>query len=469
MQISKWFKEEETAAKRGRPIFGEMLRLLREQQADGLVIHKIDRSARNLKDWSELGELIDEGIDVRFVNEGLDLNSRGGRLSADIQAVVAADYIRNLREETIKGFYGRLKQGFLPMPAPIGYLDCGAGKPKEIDPVRGPLVKQAFTLYTTCRFSHETLADKMFQLGLRTKSGKRLTATRWSAILNNPFYSGSILIKKTGTLYPGAHKPLVSQETLHRVKDIMSAKYHSGPQKHDFLFRRLFKYDSCQYTLIPELHKGHVYYRCQTKDCPMTSVREEAIAAKVKQCLQRLRLSEHEREYFSSKLDELKAHWGEEEQKIATATQLKLTELDARQNRLIDTYVDGHLDPASFSKRKTALELERQALTTQLEALETHRDNIPAKIEEFLELAHEAYFLYESSILVEKREMLRRITSNRSVRQKTPVITLDSAFQILADRSKYQNGGPLRSIHRTWKALIGVFISSAAMPLDAAA
>jgi site-specific DNA recombinase len=27
-----------------------------------------------------------------------DLASRGGRLSADIQAVVAADYIRNLRE-----------------------------------------------------------------------------------------------------------------------------------------------------------------------------------------------------------------------------------------------------------------------------------------------------------------------------------------------------------------------------------
>ena len=379
LQISEWFKEEETAAKRGRRIFGEMLRQLRQQQASGVVIHKIDRSARNLKDWSELGDLIDEGIDVRFVNEGLDLNSRGGRLSADIQAVVAADYIRNLREETIKGFYGRLKQGVLPMPAPIGYFDCGAGKPKSIDPVRGPLVKQAFMLYATGRFSHETLADKMFQLGLVTKSGKRLTATRWSAILNNPFYSGSILIKKTGTLYPGAHEPIVSQDTFQRVKDIMSAKFHSGPQKHDFLFRRLFKCDSCQYTLIPERHKGHVYYRCQTKDCPMTSVREEAISRKVKECLQRLRLSDQEKEYFSSKLGELKAHWGEQEQNLAAATRLELAEIEARQNRLIDTYVDGHLDPASFSKRKTTLELERQALTKQLETLQAHKDNIPAK------------------------------------------------------------------------------------------
>ncbi len=40
--------------------------------------------------------------------------------SADIQGVVAADYVRNLREETKKGLYGRLKQGIYPLGAPIG-------------------------------------------------------------------------------------------------------------------------------------------------------------------------------------------------------------------------------------------------------------------------------------------------------------------------------------------------------------
>src|SRR6201981_1788237 len=95
---------------------------------------KNSRKKRPLRTWAELGELIDKGIEVPFANEGLDLYSRGGRLSADIQAVVAADYIRNLREETKKGFYGRLKQGLYPIRAPIGYLDNGAAKPKTIDP-----------------------------------------------------------------------------------------------------------------------------------------------------------------------------------------------------------------------------------------------------------------------------------------------------------------------------------------------
>ena len=104
LTISEWFEERATAAKRGRPIFTQMLRRLKKGAAAGVIMHKIDRSARNLRDWTELGELIDSGVEVRFATESLDMQTRGGRLPADIQAVVAADYIRNLREEAKKGF-----------------------------------------------------------------------------------------------------------------------------------------------------------------------------------------------------------------------------------------------------------------------------------------------------------------------------------------------------------------------------
>src|SRR6185437_14313254 len=155
--IADWFEERQTAAKKGRPVWSQMLKGLRQGKARGVIIHKIDRSARNLKDWADLGELIDQGIEVHFANESLDLNSRGGRLSADIQAVVAADYIRNLREEAKKGIYGRLKQGFLPSGAPVGYLNHGGGKQKTIDPEKGPLVRKAFLLYATGNYTIRTL------------------------------------------------------------------------------------------------------------------------------------------------------------------------------------------------------------------------------------------------------------------------------------------------------------------------
>src|SRR4051794_36060586 len=197
LTIREWFEERETAAKRGRPLFTRMLKLLRQGKTRGVIIHKIDRSARNLKDWADLGEMIDAGIEVHFANESLDLNTRGGRLSADIQAVVAADYIRNLREETKKGFYGRLKQGIYPISAPIGYQDRGGGKPKEPDPVMAPLVLKAFQLYSTGRYSFTRLVDEMYERGLRNRNNGKVTMNGLSTLLNNPFYFGVIRIKKT--------------------------------------------------------------------------------------------------------------------------------------------------------------------------------------------------------------------------------------------------------------------------------
>lgn len=173
LEITRRFEERETAAKAGRPVFLEMLKELRKGKAHGVVIHKVDRGARNLKDWADLGSLIDSGVEVLFAGESLDLNSRGGRLSADIQAVVASDFIRNLREETKKGIYGRLKQGFYPFPAVVGYLDAGKGNPKRIDSAQAPLVKELFEAYASGECGLVSLAERMYERGLRNKRRRK--------------------------------------------------------------------------------------------------------------------------------------------------------------------------------------------------------------------------------------------------------------------------------------------------------
>src|ERR1017187_5779496 len=175
LNVTTWLEEMETAAKRGRPIFNQALKLLRSGKAQGIILHKLDRGARNLRDWAAIGELSDQGVEVHFVTESIDLQTRGGRLSADIQAVVAADYIRNLREETRKGFYGRLKQGLYPLQAPLGYLDQGGGKSKTIDPVMGPLIRRAFELYGTAQYNLENLGKELYRLGFRSRGDGQRT------------------------------------------------------------------------------------------------------------------------------------------------------------------------------------------------------------------------------------------------------------------------------------------------------
>lgn len=459
LKIKEWFEEQQTAAKQGRPVFNRMLRMLRLNRAAGVIIHKIDRSARNLKDWALLGELIDSGIAVHFTNDSVDLSSTTGRLSADIQAVVAAHYIRNLKDEVKKGFYGRLKQGVYPMPAPLGYLDGGAGKPKILDPAKAPLMKMAFQLYATTKYSLERLEEELFELGLRSKSGRKVSDSTLSRLLSNPFYMGVIRIKKTGETYLGIHEALVSKELFERVRAILTGKYVSRPRKHDYLFRRLITCKSCGYKLTAETQKGHVYYRCQTKECPTKTLREEIIDDSVKEKLAPLQLQKRELEYLQTKFAHLDQHWLQKRQNVVSALELQITAAKERLNKLTDAYLDGALERDIFEQRKTALIVERRDLEDKLNAVRQDDFSVPQRLREFIELANSASVMYESAFFDGKRKLLEKVTSNRLADGKKVEIMLAFPFAEIATRFENQDGGASRSTARTWEQLFSRIIT----------
>ena len=442
LTITQWFEERETAAKRGRPLFNQMLKLLRHGKVDGVVIHKIDRSARNLKDWADLGELIDAGVEVHFANESLDLHSRGGRLSADIQAVIAADYVRNLREEIRKGFYGRLKQGLYPLPAPLGYLDKGKGQAKEPDPAKAPLVRKTFELYASRRFNLEELVEEIYRFGLRNRKGRQVSLNGLSVMLNNPFYRGLIRLRRSDEIFRGIHQPIVSQYLFDRVQDLLHNRTHTKSVKHAFVFRRLLKCATCSYSLIGERQRGHVYYRCHTNSCPRTSIREESADAEVENQLAQLQLSPEEETYVRDLVTKLKVNWEQEREVQAAAISLHLSQLQSKLDRLTDAYIDRVIDKDTFERRKTGMLMEQKGLEEKLAELKAGGATILNRLSQFLERARSAYSLYKRSLEEEKRDLVESITSNRRVGGKKLDLTLSLPFLDVAKRPKSTNGGP---------------------------
>ncbi|HHT9126410.1 MAG TPA: recombinase family protein [Candidatus Brocadiia bacterium] len=449
LTITEWFEEKETAAKRGRPVFNQMMRLLRQGRADGVIIHKIDRSARNLKDWADLGELIDRKIEVHFANENLDMHSRGGRLSADIQAVVAADFIRNLKEETRKGFYGRIKQGLYPLPAPLGYLDMGKGKPKEPDPAKAPLVRKAFELYGTGKYTLESLANEMYFLGLRNRNEKKVSISGLSVVLNNPFYIGLIKLKSTGETFLGVHKAIISKTLFDRVRRILNGKLNARTQKHNFLFCRLIVCKYCGYSLIGETQKGNTYYRCHTKQCPTSCFREEAIEDKILKKFATIQFHEQEIAYMRNKVAQLKDDWETKQKEQINVLELNLSHLKVRINNLTDAYIDRLIEKEVFEERKDSLLMEKRALEEKLAEIKEKAKSVPDKLSKFLELAGSVYLSYKMGITEEKRDLLKTVTSNRLVDGKNIEIALNLPFQEVANRHEIPNGAPYRYRPRT--------------------
>jgi len=451
LHISDWFEEQETAAKSGRPIFGRMVAALRAKKADGVVIHKIDRSARNLRDWADLAELIDSGCEIFFATESLDMNSRGGRLSADIQAVVAADYVRNLREEARKGIYGRLKQGFYPMRAPIGYLDRGAGRVKEVDPVAGPMVTRAFELYATGGYSLNTLRQRLFGEGLRNCVGRMLSLNGISIVLRNPFYTGVIRIKKTGAFFKGAHEPLISVAIFERVQAILQGKVAPRTRHHNFAFQRLLRCASCRHHLTGEQRKGYIYYRCHTARCAGTCVAEPRVWTVVLSAYEAAtNFSQEELDQIAVELTRLCSAAGAAAQAMHQALDMSRTQINTRLDNLTDAFVDRLIDQTAYEQRRGKLLLEIRRIEEQLAGIGTSGEAIRGHVDETFGLLKTLRLSARTLAGGRKRELLLRTISDFSVDQKNVVVELVSPLQELRNRATFPSGGPYRGDFRTF-------------------
>lgn len=461
LTITQWFEEKETAAKRGRSQFNIMVKDLQRGRAQGLIIHKIDRSARNLADWARIGDLADCGIDIHFVTESLDFRSRGGRLAADVQAVVAADYVRNLREETIKGLNGRLKQGLYPFRAPIGYLDNGKGKPKTLDPLRAPLVKEAFELYGARRHSLRTLLAHLQERGLTNRTGRQLSMCGLETMLNNAFYTGIIHIKRTGQTYNGIHERLISPKLFERVQDVKSGK--SGPKvtKHNHTYQGLFRCGLCDAPMVPELQKAHVYYRCKTVDCRTKTVREECLTAAVRDFLKCVQLTDDNFNVAMSQIDRWAAQ--PEDDEIKKALALKAANLADRKNRLTDALIDGVIDREAHSQRMKAVAIEEEALRIE-RANRADRATQADNLRSLAELAKDLCLSHDLAFGQDKRGIVELASPNRRVSGKDVYLEPYNWLEVMKNDLGVLSGAPARDTRRTFDAIINGYTKALSKP-----
>jgi site-specific DNA recombinase len=451
LTVTEWFEELETAAKRGRAVFTRMLGLLIKGRASGVIIHKIDRGARNLRDWADLGGLIDRGIELHFAHESLDMQSRGGRLAADIQAVVAADFIRNLRDEVRKGFYGRLRQGIYPLRAPLGYNDAGRGKPKTPDPMMAPHVRHAFNIYATGTYTLYTLGDELHRLGLRNHAGGRVSRNGLSTMLNNEFYIGIIRIRTTGERFQGIHEPLISKRLFDRVQSILSGKIRNTGPKHAFRYRKTLRCSHCAYNLIPERQKGIVYYRCQTLECPRACVREDVIDTQVAAAILNVRMTLEEVQLLAVEFQYLERTKIDNQNDAANGFELAIAKLNAQSDRLTDALIDGSIDKETFESRNRRLLHDRTKLQEQLDDV---RNNLSASRERSKDFLERMFAICNKGISAnsdEARDLLKSATSNLEVAGKTLLVNWQIPFDTVAERIKSPYCEHSRYAPRTFK------------------
>ncbi len=165
--VDEFSDRGESARSADRPQLQAMLRRITEERdVDAVVVHKIDRLARNMEDHVAIRAVLRRcGVTLVSVTEKLE-ETASGRLVEGIHALMAEFYSANLAAEVRKGQSQKAKMGGFPHYAPLGYMNVretiGGRTVAHVihDPDRAPLITDAFELYATGRLHAGALAGR---------------------------------------------------------------------------------------------------------------------------------------------------------------------------------------------------------------------------------------------------------------------------------------------------------------------
>ena len=195
-----------------RPQFAAALADAEAGGFDVLVVHKLDRFARNVGVAIDaLKTLQDLGVGFVSISEQMDFTTPFGKVALTMLLAFAEFYSDNLSAETRKGKAERKRQGIYN-----GLLPFGAAKGEDGIPIpdapNHPGLVRAFEM-AAAGASDREIAQTLNAMEYRTtgnRGANRFTKDTVRPILQNRFYLGELPDSDGGWL-PGKHAPMIDR------------------------------------------------------------------------------------------------------------------------------------------------------------------------------------------------------------------------------------------------------------------
>ena len=242
--VAEFVDRGESAKTADRPDLKAMLTFLREfGQISYVIVHKVDRLARNREDDVAINMAIRKtGAQLVSATENID-DTPGGKLLHGIMSSIAEFYATNLKAEVRKGMRQKAKVGGTPGLAPLGYrnirviIDGREVRTVEVDPDRAPLIQWMFSAYATGDWTMSQLRDELERRGLRIPASRKRPARPVSKqhidkMLTNRYYLG--YVKFEGVWHEGRHPAIIDANVFEQVQAIRTARAaaRDKPQRH---------------------------------------------------------------------------------------------------------------------------------------------------------------------------------------------------------------------------------------------
>ncbi len=312
MAVSEIRRESHSAKASGaRPVYNQLIADIKANKFSGILTWAPDRLSRNAGDLGAIVDLMDQGRLKEIRTQGQRFtNSPSDKFLLMILCSQAKLENDNKGINVKRGQRAKLEMGHRPCMAPLGYLNeklVERGKSRVLlDPKRAPLVKQLFENVANKYYTGRDIFQWAHEVGLKTRTGKRLTLSGIYRILNCPFYYGEFEWPTgSGKWYKGSHESLITKELFERVRGNLMAPHRTKPGTKEFDFTRLMQCGSCDSGITAEEKfkraqdgtlKRYVYYHCtkfNNYECPEPFIREEDLIGELLKTVDKIDFSQN--------------------------------------------------------------------------------------------------------------------------------------------------------------------------------
>lgn len=468
-----------------RPKFYQMIDMIKNGKADGILAWHPHRLSRNEIDAATITYLVRTGVikSLKFSDYNFD-NSPEGIMMLQL-ALSQSQYSSSKLSKDVKvGLETKARNGWLPSGAKAGYTNIGVEKGnKKIanDKKRFPLIKKTWELMLSGSYSPPQILEKLNnEWGYRTPKHKRIggnpmTRSAIYKMFADPFYYGKFEYPVgSGNWYKGKHEPMITREEFNRVQVLLGRKGRRRFSKHNFpltgcmkcgecdasitahekwqvictscktKFHKGAETDSCQKcnTLIENMNDPTIlyynYYHCTKRkkpDCTQGAIEVSKLEPQIDRLLSEIQISEKFKDWAIKYLNELNESETEDRNSVQTSLQDAYGDCVKRIDNLVKLKISPQnsgnelLTDEEFKAQKESLMTEKKELKEQLDSSDKRIDEWVELSEKTFEFACYARYWFENGDPDRKRQIFRDLGSNLILKDKIVHINLEKPLE----------------------------------------
>jgi site-specific DNA recombinase len=395
-KVTKLFREEGESAKTAeRPRFQEMLRYCKAAtpRPSFVVFYAVDRFARSAHDHHVVKRhLASVGVLLRSATQPLGESPTEALMEGLLSQFAQFDNAVRAERST-NGMKARLSSGSWPFKAPIGYMNAktASGKTLVPDAERAPHVREAFIRFATGLYTKGEVREHVTIMGLRTRSGAKVSPETFRRLLENPIYTGVLNVETWEGEHVACFDPLVDRETFNHVQHILKGlRPHIIPNQRNhpgFPLRAFVRCGGCDKPVTAGYSTGrhsvkYGYYHCQNASCPSKlNERREDMHEKFLDFVATITPRPDLMKMFRETVESVWVERYREVDARLSKLQETVSDLRKRRTKLYQAHVDDRLPTDVFLELKA--ELDAETMEAECKHDSARMDEI--KVDEVLE------------------------------------------------------------------------------------